>query len=78
MMCIPVDGVKDVVGGAFTGLCDSQPAGHVATALALHRNDWYVPGTRDHGTMPTMSCTPLAPLTENTICWMCKTTRFKE
>lgn len=53
--------LKDVVVGALTGLCSSQPAVHVATASASHRNEWHAPGSTGHGAVPTMPGTPLVP-----------------
>lgn len=60
------------MAGALAGPCGSQPAVHVATASASHRNEWHAPGSTGHGTVPTMPGTPSVPLAACTLCWMCK------
>lgn len=56
---------------ALARLCSSQPAVHVATASASHRNEWHAPGSTGHGTMPTMPDTPSVPHAACALCWMC-------
>lgn len=55
---------------ALAGLCSSQPAVHVATASASHRNEWHAPGSTGRGTVPTLPGTPSVPLAACAPCWM--------
>lgn len=49
-----IGGVKGCGVCTLAKLFSPQPAVHVATASASHRNEWHVPGSTGCGNIPTM------------------------